>query len=94
MCQILKAEVELPRLFASRNIPDPVIVGFTLYYPVDWKYKTTTENERPDEGGYHRRNVVSKCALIKYVILRSEATKDLRTDKQSSVQRFFAFGSE
>ena len=50
--QMSKAEVELPRLFASRETPTPVLVRFTLYLPVDRK-KATEENARPDEGGYH-----------------------------------------
>ena len=60
-----KAEVELPRLCASRDTLAPVLVRFTLCFPVDWNKKAKAESARPDEGGYHRRKVVSKCALEK-----------------------------
>ena len=58
-----KAEVELPRLCASRDTLAPVLVRFTLCFPVDWNKKAKAESARPDEDGYHRRKVVSKCAL-------------------------------
>ena len=58
-----KAEVELPRLCASRDTLAPVLVRFTLCFPVDWNKKAKAESARPDAGGYHRRKVVSKCAL-------------------------------
>lgn len=50
-----KAEVELPRLFASRDIPDPVLVKFTIYFPVDREKEVTAEIARPDARGYRLR---------------------------------------
>lgn len=63
--QMSKAEVELPRLCASRDTLAPVLVRFTLCFPVDWNKKAKAESARPDAGGYHRRKVVYKCALGK-----------------------------
>jgi hypothetical protein len=48
---MLKAEVKMPWLFASRDTPHPVLVRFSQYFPVDWNKKTNAASARLDEGG-------------------------------------------
>lgn len=73
-----KAEVESPRLFASRNITDPMIVRFTRFFPVDRKQKTYVPTQ---EGITTDASVVYQCAFsVKNELLLSgeQRTRDKR----------------
>ena len=50
-------------LLQGKLLP-PFLLGSHYTFQSTGK-KATAENARPDEGGYHRRKVVSKCALEK-----------------------------